>query len=335
MTAHKRKAAARNQANQDHAAPFTRRNENPQIEQTVGQLRDRRISAALAHDGKHCWIPNTRGELMRHPSDSTAPVPDEEIREVLGLPGVWVASYMRDPTAEHPANCFNYLCRDPKYGLEGLSKYGRRDVRRGLRSFSVRTISWEELLENGQQAYADTTERHGHERNPRKELEEAVARQKNIPYYELWGAWKEHLLAAWIKVIKIDAWAFITEAYSAGAFHRDCPNNAVVYEATRTFLNEENRRVVSYGISSIQATSNIASLHKFKVRLGFEPVPFCRTFALHWMLKPMLVPKAASWFWDTVSGVRPSSETLAKVAGLSRLVSGRETDPLAWARDLI
>jgi len=304
------------------------------LREFVGCLRGLGQPAVLDPNGAEAWVPGTRAELVRVPIERTAPASPEILRTVLGQRGIWVASYMQAADPEHPANCFDYVCTDRRYDVEKLEKYGRRDIRRGLRCFSVRRCTWDELLEHGYEGYADTDERHGHGRPSRQDFEAFVVLHRPCRFYEVWGAWRDDALHAWTKATKVDNWVFITTACSRNEYLRDCPNNALAYEATRTFLVEEKRRLVSFGISSVQATSNIVSLHKFKVRMGFQPVPFVRTFVPRRLLRPLLKPRLASWFWDKVVAARPASETLAKVAGLSRLVSGRERSPLAWTEGL-
>jgi len=306
---------------------------SPELRDFVECLRSQGQPAVLDPGGAEAWVPGANLELLRMPVERTVPPTPQVLRHILSQRGIWVASFLQPPAPEHPANCYDYLCADPNYDVEKLDKNGRRDIRRGQRSFAVRPCTWDELLAHGYEAYADTDERHGHGRPSRQEFESLVAAHRPCHVYDLWGAWRDDTLHAWIKSTKVDDWVFITNASSRNEYLRDCPNNALVYEATRHYLVEERHRLVSFGISSIQATSNIVSLHKFKIRMGFQPVPLCRTFVPHPLLRPLLRPRLSSWFWDKVAALRPSSETFAKVAGMSRLLSGREQDPLAWSRD--
>jgi len=280
------------------------------------------------------WVPGVRGELQRMPSVVTD-VPDKgTIRRVLARRGVWIASCLLEETPERPANCFDYLLFGPDYELDALAKNARRDIRRGLRCFEVRRVDWDEVLANGFDAYRDTEARHGHAPPQPDELTQMADRDRGCPCVELWGASDDRGLAAWIRVLKGDDWAFITSACSRIDALRDCPNNALVFTAAHTFLVEEELSSVSYGISSLQATDNISSLHRFKLRMGFSPVRRYRQFVVHPVLRPLLSTAPASWCWDRLARLRPSSGTLSKVAGLARLLSGREKNPLQWADEL-
>jgi len=284
--------------------------------------------------GAAIWVPGVRGELQRLPTVATDAPAEGTIRRVLAQRGVWIASCLLEETPARPANCFDYLRFGPDYDLETLEKNARRDIRRGLRCFEIRRVDWDELLSTGFDAYRDTESRHGHAPPQPEELKELSDRSRGCPSVELWGALDGKGLAAWIRVLKADDWAIIISACSRLDVLRDCPNNALVFEATRTFLVDEKLRCVSYGVSSLQATDNIVSLHRFKLRMGFSPVRRRRHFVARPVLRPLLGTVPASWLWDRLVRLRPSSATLSKVAGLSRRLSGREKNPLSWAQEL-
>ena len=297
----------------------------------VNYLKSAGQPCLLSLDGTQAWTPGVRAELMRLPVECTSPPDKNVLREVFGQKGIWLASFMLEPMNDRPANCFDYLCTDPAYCIENLTKNGRRDIRRGLRNFAVRRCTWDELLDKGLDAYADTEARHVHGEPSRDDLVEIAELYRDSPFVEIWGAWSEDVLDAWIKVLKIDDWAFITNAYSRNENLRNCPNNGLAYEVTKTCLVDEGRKSISFGISSLQATSNILSLHKFKIRMGYKAVPMCRTFIVHPLMRPMVKTRLASWIWDGLAALRPGSATFSKIAGMARLLSARETAPLAWA----
>ena len=143
----------------------------PELAALVDTLRASGQPATLTAEGRHGWVPNARGELLRVPLECTDLPARGDLREVLAQPGTYLCSYMRFPAAEAPRNCFDYVCRDRDYSVEQLSKNGRRDVRRGLRCFEVRTCTVEEMSAQGFGAYADTEVRHDHTPPPREEFD--------------------------------------------------------------------------------------------------------------------------------------------------------------------
>lgn len=288
--------------------------------------------SVIAADGRSAWVPCSRGELQRWPVECTDEVDKATIRALLRRKGVWFINYLLDPaTGPYIPNCFDYVCSDPAYDIERLAKNARRDIRRGLRSFVVRRISWDELLEHGFPALADTAGRHGELTRSPDRLRQFTDRVRNSPCHEAWGAWQGEDLAAWLAFAKIDDYATIFSVCSCTAAHRGCPNNAVLYEVTRHCLIEEKRRFVSLGLSSVLADPNQWFLHKYKVRMGYEALPRFRRFVLHPLLRPMLGTRSASVVWDMAYKLKPDHQKLSRLAGMARLLSGRQADPLAWA----
>ena len=287
-------------------------------------------SAALSPDGKQAFVPGTRGELQRFPLECHDKPDSEFVRSVLGLPGTRLVSYLVPGDDQHVANSVDYVCRVPGYCLDVLRPNTRNNIRRGLRAFTVRLCSWDELAEKGMAAYAETTRRHGYREPDTSQLQGIVRRLRDSGFYDIWGAWHEDELIAWTTVAKIDDWAIIDIARSCDLALKRNANNAVCYEILHRSLAEERRRYVTYGLSSIQVEANTHSLHEYKLRMGFEAVPVCRVFEFHPMFKTVLASPAMSWAWEGLAAMFSSSSQLRKVAGMSRILSGRERAPLAW-----
>jgi len=288
---------------------------------------------AISAEGTQGWFLDARGQLLRLPVESLEPVGPALLRSLLRRRGVWVVSYMLAGNKNQPPNCFAYVCRERNYAIEKLKANARRDIRRGFRSFTVRLCTWDELVEKGFAAQTDTFARHGCISSTRKQLERMVEEHRRLPFFEVWGAWDGDDLAAWLQVVKIDNWAMINLVRSCTKSLRLCPNNALLYAATRRALVEEKREYVTYGLSSSQVDVNQLSMHKYKIRMGYEALPRHRVFVAHPLLRPLLTPWATSWMWEKAAVLMPKFAILHKIAGMSRLMSGREKAALAWAED--
>ncbi len=288
-------------------------------------------SAELTAGGTQSWVPGVRGEMQRFPLECTSEVDTAVSRTLLKKRGIWLVSYLLEGSGAVTPNCFDYVCTDSEYDIGKLGKNARRDIRRGLRRFLVRLCTTEELIEKGLPAHADTMERHGYTEPPADFVERLGERYRDTPFYEIWGAWQGERLCAWMTIIKIDDWAMIDIVRSCTDVLGDCPNNAVLYTATRRLLVAEKRRYVTYGLSSLQVNVNELSMHKYKIRMGYQAVPMHRKFVLHPFPKMILTTRPASWMVEALAGRVPRIAGLRKIAGLSRLLSGREKSPLAWA----
>lgn len=287
--------------------------------------------AKLSPDGTQAFVPGARGELQRFPLECNESVDPDFVQELISIAGVHIVTYLLPASKTHVANCFDYVCDGPDYQIDDLSKNGRRDVRRGLRNFLVRLCSWDEIAKDGFPACADTFARHGYSAPDPSWFADMVAQLKRSQFHEVWGAWREDRLAAWMTVIKIDDWAIIDVARSCTELLKWCPNNAICFAATSRLIVEEKRKYVTYGLSSIQVDVNELSMHKYKIRMNYDPLPRCREFETGLLLRPVLKSATMSWVWGKLSKAFSGSSNLRKLAGMSRILSGREKSPLSWA----
>ena len=289
----------------------------------VRHLRAGEIPCAEGADGGQVWVETSRGVLTRLPVECTDPVARDFTASLLRMRSVWVVNHLLAPGPGRPANCVDYVCRDAQYDIERLDSNARRDVRRGLRSFEVGRCTWERWAEQGLSAWIDTQRRHGYAGPDARDFRAVTERWRDQPFYEIWGAWQGPELVAWLTVLKIDDWGMVDLVRSRTDALRGCPNNALVYAATRSLLVSERRRWVSYGTSSVQPGVNDTSMHRYKVRMGYEAVPAHRVFACQPVLGSLLRSRSVSAVLRRIAAAVPSSAPLQKVAGMSRLL--RET----------
>jgi hypothetical protein len=278
---------------------------------------------ALAADGRQAWIQSPRHVLLRLPLECFDPVGPEVAAGLLRKRGIWIVNHLQAAETPEASNGIDYVCRDAGYHLEQLGAHARRDVRRGLRSFVVRLCTWEEWDDQGYAAFADTERRHGNGEATVPGFRSLAARWRGAPFLEIWGAWQGDDLAAWMTVLKVDNWALVDLARSRTESLRLCPNNAVLYAATRSLLRDEGRRYVSYGTSSLQVGSDEASLHAYKVNMGYEAIPVTRVFTCRPAYRSILESRSFSWALERLAAACPRSSAVRKLAGMSRLLSGR------------
>jgi hypothetical protein len=289
--------------------------------------------AVLSRNGPYAWTLGALRFLKRLPLGYPEPPDPAEVRDLLRLRGIWLVGYTVTPNETRPANCLDYICRDPEFQLEKLSSPARRDVRRGLRRFTVRLCTWDEVAEKGSEAHADTLARHEDAMPVPGLLRRMAALHRAAPFYDVWGAWDGDNLAAWMLVIKIDDWALVPLAYSRTEALKDCPNNAILCRATVQYLVKERRSRVSYGLGTVRADVDPRPLHKYKTRMGYEAVALHGAYAANPLLRPALQTRPGSWCLERLSRALPKVRGLRKAAGLSRVLSGRDKDPLAWIRE--
>lgn len=297
----------------------------------IGGFEQRGLPCALTAGATQGWIPGVRGELQRFPNECTGPVDSATRRRLLRRRGIWIVSCLVEPDRTHPPNCFNYVCRNREYDLSKLRKQVRKTIRRGMRQLDIRLCTWDEIAEHGRPAYDDTLERHGFARSAGDGVKRASTSKRDLRFHEAWGAWHHRDLVAWLTLGKIDNWAFFINTCSCSHALRLGANSALRHVVTHHVLVEENREWISSGVSSIYAGTQWG-IHRYKVRSGYQAIPRHRQFFLHPLVRPFIEPAACSWAIEKLASGLPHMENLRKLSGLSRLLSGREKDPLAWAQ---
>ena len=100
---------------------------------------------------------------------------------------------------------------------------------------------------------------------------------------------------------------------------RNCPNNALAYAIVRRSLIAEGRDYVTYGLSSSEI-SDASSMHRFKSKMGFTPVPYHRMFQPHPLLRVALANPLARTASRLLTRAFPTSRVLRKVAGVANLL---------------
>jgi hypothetical protein len=278
------------------------------------RLKDGGFRAILGCENT-LWVSHERFSMLRQPSLPLDPPSREEIRRVFRQSRAAMLSFVTRPSATLAANSCLYVCVDQEYSLEKLGQSARSHIRHALVEFDVRFMDQSEILKSGKQAYYDTLSRTGLSVDHRESFEAGFGRPRADRCYL--GAWKGDRLAAFLLVTEVDDWVVIG-GYSANEFLPLRPNNGIIYYALHHYLVEKRFRIVSYGLSSIQAISNADGLHKFKLKMGFEPTPVHRTFVVN----PLLRPFVNRVSWRLVNGMlklSPQHAMLKKAEGALRL----------------
>jgi len=266
------------------------------------------------------WTRHESSAMMRRPTFELAPPTSDEVREILWRGRAAVASYLLEPDERHPANAWLYVCSDQDYALDKLAPTMRRNVRRGLKELTIAPFTSEQLLAHGAQAFCDTRRRVGLSDGTPEEFRRYFTIYASLPEVVFLGAWKDNELAAFLSITEVDDWAEIG-CFSMDALLQYRPNDTLMYSALSRYLVERRCRVVSYGLSSIQAESNATGLHRFKMKVGFEARPVHRAFVPHPLLR-LFVNRLTLWGVNTALRSRPGDRRLKKAGGVLACMLG-------------
>jgi hypothetical protein len=292
-------------------------------------------AAALAEHGVRVvpgesgtfWIASARGAMLRIPFVVGAPAANE-LRRVLWRGQAAIASYLLPADEHHPANVCHYVCADPSYTLDRMSPPMRRNVRRGLGELRIAQLSAAELLAHGLAPFSDTRRRLGLADGTAEVFQRRFHKRAQIAAHVFLGAWRGDALAGFLSITEIDGYAEIEGSFATDAHRPYRPSDTLLYWALHHYLVERNVREVSYGLSSIQAESNAAGLHRFKLKVGFEARPVHRAFVAHPLLRPF-INRATSWILGRALALRPGDPYLKKADGMLACMLGRAPDVTA------
>ncbi|HJU28154.1 MAG TPA: GNAT family N-acetyltransferase [Candidatus Binataceae bacterium] len=179
-----------------------------------------------------------------------------------------------------------YVCSDPGYDFGSLTPNARSHTRRGLARCAIDRIGFDYLARHGYDLLADTAMRQTGGRpsispaNWARFCRAAALR----PDIEVWGAFAENRLAAFIVGMMIDDCFYIHLQKSDTALLKYYPNNALTFEVTRNRL-ASGAAEVSHGQIALAAS---AGLDAFKRGMGFQVKPFKERVVFHPLFRPTL-----------------------------------------------
>ena len=201
------------------------------------------------------------------------------------------------------------------YELELLSKWSRKNVRRGLRNCSVTRISFERLATEGWALQRDTLDRQGRD----VEIDQEVWRNRclsagDLSGFTAWGALVEGRLAASVITFQMSDCVYMLYQQCHSECLREHVNNALSFVVTQAELNDPAVKSILYGLHSLDAP---ASVDVFKFRMGYRPKEVRQRVVCHPWLKPFFNHGShAVLGW--LARKQPHKPTITKAEGMLR-----------------
>jgi hypothetical protein len=269
------------------------------------------------------WVQYERWAATRIPTVHLAPPQPGEVGKLFLL-GTTLVTYVLAPDGNHPANATLYVSSDPDYGLHRLEEAARRNVRRGLQNLQIQRIAFDELLAKGAAAFCDTRRRNGLSDGTPWEFARRFSLRSRVRGHVILAARHQGAIAGFLSITEVDDWVEIEGSFSRTDLLQLRPNDALLYTALLHYLKDGKRRLVDYGISSVQDGREMAGLHRFKMKIGFEARPVHRAFILHPILRP-LTSRGAIGAISRLKGLRPGDRRLAKLHGVLLSLGGQRS----------
>jgi hypothetical protein len=173
------------------------------------------------------------------------------------------------------------------YSLENFSANTRSKIRRGLKKNEIRRISGQELKTAGEQAFLDTVSRQGRaDRYGLERWHRLLDAADAEPAIEIWSAWHEDKMAAYLLIMPFEDSCEFYEARSRNDTLKAYPNNALLYTVTEDILVKRGISEITFGIEGLE---DLDSLDAFKLAMGYYRKPVRQ----HVMFRPALTAALA------------------------------------------
>ncbi len=256
-----------------------------------------------------CWYEAGPRFLLGVPTHIPIDVTRGEATSILRATGALGLRYVT-ARADRGRASWQMTARGADYSMNAFSANTRSKIRRGLRNNVIRRITGAELCEHGERAFLDTVARQGRaERYGLDRWRRLLAAADRTDGIEIWSAWKDGELAAYLLVMVFQDTCELYEARSRDDMLRFYPNNALIYTVTEEMLVHRGLAQVTFGIEGLE---ELESLDQFKLAMGFERRPIRQHVIFHPLLRAPLA--------------------LAPVRGALGLLAGRRGASSFWKR---
>lgn len=227
--------------------------------------------------------------------------------------------YPAPPTSNSDKDSYQIVCSNPSYDFGSLHQKARNQTRRGLENCQVRQIDFDYLADHGEPLIIESFERQGRIRtgNPGA-FQRHCNSWKSVEGFEVWGAFIEDELTAFMIVQLLEDFCHIEWIYSSGRYLRAYPNNALVFTVTKEMLSRPGISQVSYGLEPLKSLQGLA---RFKLRMGYEKRPLKQRVVFNPLLKPFF-NRATYPLLAAYAQRQPQSEFWQKVEGVMRICRG-------------
>jgi len=181
-----------------------------------------------------------------------------------------------------------YVLRRRNYDIGSLHVKHRPRVRHGLQHFEVRLVEKAQLLDQGRALNLTTMARQGRydpEFGEPRRWERLVEAAFACPGVSFPGVFSGSRLAAYMVTCREQKWLHILHQMSRQEDLSNFPNHLLTYAVTAQAAADTSLEAVCYGYVPLFAADG---LHEYKLRFGYEMVPYRSAIQLHPVLEAVL-----------------------------------------------
>lgn len=205
-----------------------------------------------------------------------------------------------------------YIRRKGPYDIKSVHHMSRNRVRRGLTNCTVREVEKSELEAQGLQLNLDTMKRQGRfdpEFGEARQWQRLVDACYSSPGVKVMGSFVENKLGSYAVTLTEDRCVHIMHVFSSAQLIDEFfPSKALTFTLTKR-VEEPDIDAVSYGLSGLVQG---AGLHEYKIRYGYDFIPYGYAFVLHPLARLALNPLTA-WGVRAARQRWPAMQTIGRV----------------------
>ncbi len=226
-----------------------------------------------------------------------------------------------------------FVCREREYGLPALNSKSRNQTRRGLENCAVRQVRPCELAGPRYGLVAETLARQNRSISGYSESDwhRLASAADKTPGFEAWIAEVEGRTVSMALTANIEGVYSILHQYSLSGSLNLYPNNALIFELTRTALHRPDVLFVSYGLRSLEDT---AGLDRFKLHMGYGEEAWTQEVVFHPLAKPVLSSQCARRAVNLLARKFPASDVLRKGQAVLRAFDAPAPESPIEAEDM-
>jgi hypothetical protein len=210
---------------------------------------------------------------------------------------------------------YHAVLEDGDYDLDKLSKWTRKNVRRGLNACRVEHISFTRLANEGFFLQVDTLNRQGRKLDLEYGKWEALCRAAGeLPGFEAWGALVEGNLAASVITFRMNDCYYMLYQQCLRQYLSEYVNNALSFTVTREIMSRAETKRILYGLHSLDAPP---SVDEFKFRMGYVAKPVRQRVVFHRSLSPF-ANRLSHTISRQILKITPGNPVISKAEGMLR-----------------
>ena len=285
----------------------------------------RRQGSTVVRTASSWWHSQVRGVFQAFPYHHLIEPPAAEIEDLTRKHRAVALRYSSPPGARKGSASYHVVYTATNYGLQNLSSWARKNVRRGLRQCRVQPISFDRYIREGWALRVDTLARQQRAlKESRKDWERTYGSAADLAGFEIWASEINGKLAATVVIFRLDDWYYMVYQQCHSDYLRDHAPNALSFTVTEELVSRPGVRGIFYGMQSLDAP---ASVDEFKFRMGYEAKPVRQRVEVHPWLSPF-VNRASYRLLKTAVRLSPGRYWPTKAEGMFRVfLEGADPSP--------